>query len=72
MRARKSSAGVGQRYRGVAGTNSATAVSRSSIASLRDAVDCGMFSSRRPGKLPLGRTGEQPQPEQAVNHSEGG
>ena len=46
MRARKSKPASVSVTARVVRTNSATPISRSSVAIVRDVVDCGMFSSR--------------------------
>ena len=57
MRARKSKPASVSVTARVVRTNSATPISRSSVAIVRDAVDCGMFSSRPAAeKLPLRAT----------------
>jgi len=54
MRARKSNPVSVRVTARVVRTNSATPISRSSVAIVRDAVDCGIFSSRPAAeKLPL-------------------
>ena len=57
MRARKSKPASVSVTARVVRTNSATPISRSSVAIVRDAVDCGMFNSRPAAeKLPLRAT----------------
>ena len=57
MRARKSKPASVNVTARVVRTNSATPISRSSVAIVRDAVDCGIFSSRPAAeKLPLRAT----------------
>jgi len=74
MRARKSKPASVSVTARVVRTNSATPISRSSVAIVRDAVDCGMFSSRPAAEKAslAGDPSEQPQREEPVAHSEGG